>query len=187
MTNTQLQDLLGKQVVELDFVRRHEKLGWSDIRALLGTTNYELLNSQFGFQVLHFKPPKGVGMGYDYKKYNLCVVWDMFRQEYRVFGAEQANIHKVWELDTPEKIEEFQQYFYDYIINMTNDQKLKFMGYTGEINIINTPAPVSPTPMQPGSPKAPEVQKKHVWGRISKVFAPLLDRIKGFFSRKKKK
>lgn len=131
MTNLQLQSILGNNVVELTFERRHPKLGWSNIRGLLGTTNYPLLNGEFGHNVLHFQPPKGIGMGYDYKRYNLCVVWDIFRQEYRVFGAEQVNIRQQFSLSTPEEQDVFMDYFYENIINMTNQQKLDFMGYVG--------------------------------------------------------
>lgn len=133
MHNSQLQSIIGKNVVELDFVRRHPKLGWSNIRGMFGTTNPGLLNGEFGFQVIHFKPPKGVGMGYDYKACGLCVIFDIFRQEYRVFGAEQVNIHKVWPLSTEEETEEFYKYFYDAILNMSNTDKLKFMGYRGRM------------------------------------------------------
>jgi hypothetical protein len=135
MNNSQLQSILGTNVVELTFVRRHPKLGWSDIRGMFGTTNFPLLNGDFGSQVLHFHPPKGVGMGYNYKAYNLCVVWDMFRQEYRVFGAEQVEIRKQFPLNTPEEQEQFMQYFYDYIIGMSNQQKIDFMGYVGNMII----------------------------------------------------
>lgn len=131
MDNRQLQNTIGTHVVELEFTRRHPKLGWSDIRGLFGTTNLALLNSDFGFQVLHFQPPKGVGMGYDYRTKGLCVAWDIFRQEYRVFGAEQISWHRKWSLTNDEEIAEFKQYFYDYIINLSEDNKLKFMGYVG--------------------------------------------------------
>lgn len=131
MQNAVLQQIIGTHVVELEFTRRHPKLGWSDIRGLFGTTNPELLNSDFGFQVLRFQPPKGVGMGYDYKSKGLCVVWDIFRQDYRVFGSEQVTWHRKWPLTTPEEIDEFKQYFYDHIINLSEDNRLKFMGYIG--------------------------------------------------------
>ena len=131
MNNRALQNLLSKQVLELEFVRRHPKLGWSNIRGLFGTTNFPLLNGDFGMQVLRFEPPKGMGMGYDYRSKGLCVVWDIFRQDFRVFGSEQVTIKKAWDLDTEENVEEFSQYFYDYIIDMSNDNKLKFMGYVG--------------------------------------------------------
>lgn len=132
MNNFGLQKMLAENVVELTFVRRHEKRGWNNIRGLLGTTNYELLNGPFGFGVLHFRPPIGVGMGYNYKAKNLCVVWDFFRQEYRVFGAEQVRIRKLFDLSKEEEKEKFYEWFYDYIINMSEQQKFDFMGYEGE-------------------------------------------------------
>jgi len=132
MNNSSLQKILANNVVELTFVRRHQKLRWNDIRGLLGTTNYELLNGPFGYSVLNFQPPKGVGMGYDYKAKNLCVVWDFFRQEYRVFGAENVQIRTVFDLTNEEEKDKFYEWFYEYIINMTDQQKNKFMGYEGE-------------------------------------------------------
>lgn len=132
MNNASVQKILADNVVELTFVRRHEKEGWNDIRGLLGTTNYELLNGPFGFQVLGFRPPKGVGMGYDYRSKNLCVVWDFFRREYRVFGAEQVSIRKVFDLSNQEEKQVFYDWFYEYIINMSDQEKFKYMGYQGE-------------------------------------------------------
>lgn len=132
MTNSSLQKILADNVVELTFVRRHEKQGWNNIRGLLGTTNYELLNGPFGSSVLRFSPPKGVGMGYNYKAKNLCVVWDFFRQEYRVFGAEQVSIRKVFDLTNQEEKQVFYDWFYEYIINMSEQQKSDFMGYEGQ-------------------------------------------------------
>lgn len=129
MNNSFLQSIIGKHVVELEFVRRHPKLGWSDIRGLFGTTNYGLLNGPFGMEVLHFRAPSGAGMGYDYRSKGLCVTWDLFRQEYRVFGAEQVNMRNQWPLSTESEVDEFQKYFYESIHGMSNDDKLKFMGY----------------------------------------------------------
>lgn len=179
MNNGQLQPIIGANVVELDFVRRHPKLGWSDIRGMFGTTNPALLNSEFGFQVIHFKPPNGIGMGYNYKAYNLCVIFDIFRQEYRVFGAEQVNIHKTWPLGTEEEIEEFKSYFYEYIINMSNAQKLKFMGYIGpQAKPINLKPPTGmPSQVTDYQPSIPE--------KLKAKFKELYERIKGWFGRKK--
>jgi hypothetical protein len=180
VNNGQLQPIIGANVVELDFVRRHPKLGWSDIRGMFGTTNPGLLNSDFGFQVIHFKPPKGVGMGYDYRSKNLCVIFDIFRQEYRVFGAEQVNIHKTWPLGTEEEVEEFKAYFYEFIINMSNAQKIKFMGYVG-----GKARPVSLTPPANQQPQVTAHQPS-ITDRLKKKFTEYYERIKGFFSRKKR-
>jgi hypothetical protein len=132
VNNSTLQKILAENVVELTFVRRHERRKWNNIRGLLGTTNYELLNGPFGFAVLHFQPPKGVGMGYDYKAKNLCVVWDFFRQEYRVFGAEQVRIRKLFILTNEDEKKKFYDWFYEYIINMTDQEINNIMGYEGE-------------------------------------------------------
>jgi hypothetical protein len=151
MTNSSVQQMLANNVVELTFVRRHEKLGWGNVRGLLGTTNFALLNGPFGNQVVHFRPPSGKGMGYNYKAKNLCVVWDFFRQEYRVFGAEEVNIRQLFDLTIPEEEEAFYTWFNDYIITMSAQQKLDFMGYEGETlammqktKQVNQQAPVEP-------------------------------------------
>ena len=175
MNNHSLQKLIGSKVLELDFVRRHPLLGWSDIRGMFGTTNPTLLNSDFGFQVLHFQPPKGVGMGYDYKAKNLCVIWDIFRQEYRVFGAEQVNIHKQWNLDTEEDIQIFHNYIYNEIMKMSKADKLKFMGYIGQ---------AAATVQQTQKEQPPVAQS---WTKaLANKWNAFTDRIKNFFTKKKK-
>ena len=130
-SNNGLQMFLATNVCEISFVRRHEKQSWSTVRGMLATTNYPLLNMMLGKKVLNFRPPTGRGMGYDYKSKNLCVAWDIFRQEYRVFGAESAVVKSNMDVTTDKGRREFWQYFELYIKNMTNDQKLKFMGYIG--------------------------------------------------------
>jgi len=177
VNNAALQAILGSKVVELSFVRRHPKLGWSNIRSLLGTTNYELLNGDFGSQVLLFQPPIGVGMGYNYKAKGLCVVWDILRQDYRVFGSEQVVIKQQWDLDTEEDQEIFKQYFYDNIIHMSNQAKIDFMGYVGMPAAIipNKPKTVSPhTPAQPT-----------IGAKIKDKFDGFFKRVRSWFDRKK--
>jgi len=170
VTNAALQIFLGRNVVELSFVRRHKKTSWSDIRGLFGTTNYELLNGEFGKQVLHFQSPKGVGMGYNYKSKNLCVVWDIFRQEYRVFGAEQVTIKQHWDVTTPEGMEVFKQYFYENIINMSQETKLSFMGYIGEQETLYKPNISAQT-------------KNSIYSRMANKAKGFMDRIKQYFKR----
>lgn len=181
MTNSALQHLLGTHVIELSFVRRHPKLGWSNIRSMLGTTNYKLLNGDFGKQVLHFIPPKGVGMGYDYKSKGLVVVYDMMRQEYRVFGSEQVTIHQQWPLNTDEEIEAFHQYFYDNIINMTNQKKIDFMGYLGMPTSMNVPVKPNNIPQ----PKEQPVKQPGIGQAIKNKFKGFYDRVKKWFGNKK--
>jgi len=195
MNNHSLQQILGTHVVELEFTRRHPKLGWSDIRGLFGTTNFELLNSEFGFQVLRFMPPTGDGMGYDYKSKGLCVVWDIFRQEYRVFGSEMITWHRKWPVSTPEEREAFQKYFYDYIINLSQEKRLAFMGYiTMEQQASSTssgPAnnniPSSPTAINRWKNVMSAITKypKTIINRINKSVSDFANRAKSFLNRKK--
>jgi len=188
MNNSELQSLLGAQVLELSFVRRHPKLGWMDIRGMFGTTNYQLLNGPFGHEVLGFVPPKGVGMSYDYKAKGLCVVWDIFRREYRVFGAEQVDITRRYDLNTPEDQAFFEQYMYDKILTMTTDEQNAFMGYIGMANVqsnIQKPMNVAPADAKqaPNNPNKPENSvPKGVTARL-KDFGK---RVAGYFKRKKK-
>jgi len=185
VNNHQLQSILGTNVVELNFVRRHPKLGYSNIAGMFGTTNPALLNSPFGFQVIHFRPPLGVGMGYDYKSKNLCVIFDMFRQDYRVFGAEQVDIHKQWPLTNEEEIVAFEKYFYDYIINMSEDAKEKFIGF---VSIV----PVKPKPPVTSIAKSinkaaasfrkpPKVNKNQNW--VKAAYASVAKGAKAWFNK----
>jgi hypothetical protein len=181
MNNSSVQQMLGQNVVELTFVRRHEKLQWNDVRGLLGTTNYELLNGPFGNTVLHFRPPNGRGMGYDYKSKNLCVVWDFFRQEYRVFGAEQVKIRQLFDLSDPDKMQEFYDWFYEYIINMSNDQKNDFMGYEGEAYAMKQLSRRSPGNLI-NSSQSPD--PKPVSKRVLSVYQNLKDFVLNFNKKK---
>lgn len=182
MTNSSVQALLGNNVVELTFIRRHESLGWRNVRALLGTTNYPLLNGPFGASVLHFRPPNGRGMGYDYKSKNLCVVWDFFRQEYRVFGAEQVSIRQVFDLSKKESEDEFYEWFYKYIATMSEDQKLNFMGYEGESFASMQLARRESQKAQATVAAAP---KPTISSRVSDVYKTFKNKLSNFMRRKK--
>jgi hypothetical protein len=177
MNNNAVQAMLANNVVELTFVRRHEKLGWNNVRGLLGTTNYNLLNGPFGQQVVHFRPPNGKGMGYNYKSKNLCVVWDFFRQEYRVFGAESVNIRQLFDLNNPEEEESFYNWFNEFIITMSAQQKLDFMGYEGEAYAALQSAKQQAQQQEPNTPVVPH--------RITRIYNRVKDFINSF--RKKKK
>lgn len=126
------QVLLQKNVIEARFMRRHHKQEWSDIRGAIITTNWKLLNSYYGFTTLHFNPPKGIGMGYDHRKYNLVVGWDILRQEYRVFGVEHSQIIRLYDVSTDEGQAEFWKIMRDRVMQMTNREKLIYMGYIGK-------------------------------------------------------
>ena len=179
MDNHALQVLLGGNAIELSFVRRHEKLGWSNIRSLLGTTNYKFLNGPFGKQVINFVPPKGIGMGYDYKSKGLCVVYDMLRQDYRVFGSEQVSIRQQWPLTTDEEIAAFEQYFMDKIMKMSDQEKLDFMGYTGNTTSLGyVPNKPNTVPQE-----VPKQQKVSLSQNLKNRFTGFFNRVKKWFAK----
>lgn len=186
MGNASLQALLGNNVVELHFIRRHFKNGWDISRGLLGTTNFSLLNGEFGKQVLFFQPPNGVGMGYPYKSYNLCVVWDIFRQEYRVFGAEQVSIKQQWDVTTDEGQEEFQNYFYEHIQNMSEQDKLDFMGYEPMMAMQSSPnKPVSVKKTKTSPNPKPQTTTPAKKPSIKERYRGFMKRVGDWFRRKK--
>lgn len=126
-----LQRMLQKNVVEARFIRRHEKTGWASVRGAFITTNWELLNDELGYRTLGFSPPNGRGMGYNHRNYNLVVGWDLFRQDYRVFGVENSNILKFYDVSTPEARVDFWVFFRERIMQLTSREKLIYMGYIG--------------------------------------------------------
>ena len=127
------QTLLQKNVVEARFQRRHRKDGWSDTRGAFITTNWELLNGDLGIRTLNFRPPKGVGMRYDHTKYNLIVGWDLFRQDYRVFGVEFSTIRNFYDVSDDQGRAEFWVYFREYIMQLSPREKLIYMGHVGKL------------------------------------------------------
>lgn len=125
------QALLGANVIEARFTRRHDKPGWSGVRGAYVTTNWELLNGDLGLKTLNFKKPNGRGMGYDPKQYNLVVGWDLFRQEFRCFGVENSEIRNFYSVENDVDRAEFWQFFRDYIMQLSPNEKLIYMGYVG--------------------------------------------------------
>ena len=97
-------------------------------------------------------------------------MWDIFRHGYRVFGAEQVDIRKQWDVSTPEGVESFKDYFYESIINMSEQEKMDWMGYLGQQKIIQNPK------------ISPETKRGIVKGLSDKV-TQFIDRMKRFFSR----
>ena len=55
----------------------------------------------------------------------------MTKEYYRSNGYFLSQYNIIDTEDPKEEVEEFKSYFYEYIINMSNSQKLKFMGYIG--------------------------------------------------------
>lgn len=132
MNNVGFQQFLQKNVVECYLIRRHEKPHWSDTRGAFITTSRPLLNSLSGLQSFGFKAPNGRGMGYNPIAKNCIVGWDIFKGEYRVFSfTEGARVMSSYPVNNKINQLKFWNYFADYVLKLTSQQKLKFMGYLG--------------------------------------------------------
>lgn len=124
---TGLLQLLSENVVEVQFRRRNPKGGVGSIRSMLCTNNALLLNSILGKTTLHFKPPKGRGLGYDPRAKGLLVTWDILMQDYRQIPLESVNVLEARPLKTKEDIAKFWVFFNDVLSKMSASQKLQFM------------------------------------------------------------
>jgi len=121
-----LRGLLLTGIVELTFVRRHPKGGWSDVRRMLCTNSRELLTSIAGRIALKFRPPSHTP-SYPAAQYGLVTAWDLLWQDYRQIDTRSCQVVAVIPLKTQNDIEDFWRYFNDVLQKMTPDMKEKFM------------------------------------------------------------
>ena len=121
-----LDNILSQNVCELKFVRRNPKTGAALSRRMLGTTNFNVLNSEigkgvFGFQVPRFQHP------YNRADYNLSFMFDIFRLDWRNIPCESVVLVKIFPATNPTLINEWWKTFKSDILPLTAQQKLEFM------------------------------------------------------------
>lgn len=116
--------LLSKNAAELRFRRRIEKPGFNDYRRMLCTGDKTLLLSAPGKKVLNFVPPYG-SLKYNPASKNLVVTWDIFMQDWRMINCNDVDVIAV--IKTSPDPAEFWKYFYQRLVNMSADQKARFM------------------------------------------------------------
>lgn len=121
---TALSILLQTNAAELRFHRRIEKPGFKDYRRMLCTNDRKLLLSVPGKEVLNFVPPTGQ-LKYDPAAKNLIVTWDIFLQNFRMINCNDVEVIAVIKT-SPEPLE-FWKYFYERLVDMSADQKARFM------------------------------------------------------------
>lgn len=121
-----LLQLCATSVVELRFVRRRAKLGWSPYRRALVSNNRQLLNSAPGQMTLHFMPPTHPPP-YPWIQKNLVCCWDIFWQDWRMIPAESTDVITVFPVQQQEDIDKWWAYFALFIHNMSPQDKIAFM------------------------------------------------------------
>ena len=116
-----LAALLETNIIELKFVRRRAKPGYPDTRRMLCTNSPYILQSDNGYKVLNYKPPKGAPKFNPASK-NLVNAWDIFVQDYRYINANNVDVISVMPAD-----DEFWIYFNDVINTMSSSEKDRFI------------------------------------------------------------
>lgn len=116
-----LAALLETNILELKFVRRRSKPGYPDTRRMLCTNSSYILQSDNGYRVLNYKPPKGAPK-FNAASKNLVNAWDIFVQDYRYINANNVDVISVMPGD-----DEFWVYFNDVINNMSSTDKERFI------------------------------------------------------------
>lgn len=118
--------LLRKHVVELVFVRRHEKPNWNIVRRMLCTNDRNLLLSLPGRLTLKYRPPWNFPP-YDAKEHNLVVAYDIMWLDYRAIPVEGVQIVSAMPTHNKKDQEIFWEYFTWKYLNMASNEKEKFM------------------------------------------------------------
>lgn len=121
VTRPTLETLLLSNVLDLRFTRKIPIVGKSPTRRMICTKSYELLNSTNGKIVLNYVPPKS-GHQLNEAKSNVCVVWDILMQNYRIVSADEVEVLKQMPAN-----DEFWQTFNNEIYTMSTAQKIQFM------------------------------------------------------------
>lgn len=121
-----LRGALLTSVVELVFVRRNPKPGWSNVRRMLCTNNREILTSLAGKVALKFDPPTQ-SPKYNASAHKLVTAWDILWQEYRQINIESCEVLSAMPVSNKQELDNFWIYFNEVLQKMTPDMKIKFM------------------------------------------------------------
>jgi hypothetical protein len=121
VTRQTLETLLLNNVLDLRFTRRIKSADKSPTRRMICTKSFDLLNSTNGKIVLNYNPPKHQKQINEAVK-NVCVVWDILMQNYRIVSADQVDVLR----EMPAN-DEFWKTFNNEIYPMSTDQKIQFM------------------------------------------------------------
>lgn len=116
-----LANLLLQNVCEIRFDRRRIAPGKPPMRRMLCTKSFDLLNSVNGRVALNYRPPHG-GMQINEAVKNVCVVWDIIMQDYRIVSMDTCDLLKTHPAD-----ESFWKYYNESLLPMKPGQKLAFM------------------------------------------------------------
>lgn len=118
---TTLKNTLLTNVCEVKFLRRRPIPWRPPMRRMFCTNCAALLNSFNGKMVLNYYKPRFLP-GYDPDRENLIISWDIFMQDYRNINMDACDL-----IRTIPANEKFWDYFNEYILTMTPQEKMTFM------------------------------------------------------------
>lgn len=120
---TELKRILTRNACELFIFRRRPERapGRPYFRSMLCSNSMELLRSENGIRNLNFRSPRGPKK-VDERKHNLCVVWDIFMQDYRNVAMEDCYM-----IQTIPDDDTFWKYYNDVLSQMSGEQKMRYM------------------------------------------------------------
>lgn len=123
LSKGELDSLLLHNACEIVFLRRRPERakGRPIFRRMLCSKSMELLNSENGIRSLNFRLPGGPPK-IDELKHNVCVVWDIFMQDYR-----NVSMDKCWLVQQIPGDDRFWKYYNEVLYPMSQDQKMNFM------------------------------------------------------------
>jgi len=121
MTPGQLNSMLQNNVLDLKFTRRRPRPGVPATRRMLCTMDATILNSTNGRTVLNYLPPSNT-TPFNLSQNNLCLVWDILMQDFRMVPPESVNVLTRYPGD-----DNFWETFNDTFARMSADDKVSFM------------------------------------------------------------
>lgn len=117
-----LKALLEKNVLEIKFTRRLPKPGVPPTRRMLCTNSINVLQSDPGRKLLHYKLPVKKNPSYNPRSKSIVIAWDILVQDFRCISVNDCDVVAIINDN-----EEFWQYYNDVLYIMTPKQKTAFM------------------------------------------------------------
>jgi hypothetical protein len=114
MSYAGLVEVLQNSVVEVAFVRRIPKLGYTPSRRMLCTNNQQLLNNIESKIALRYRSPMKA-LPYNANSKGLITVWDIMWCDWRHISTESHDIISVMPVRTEEETQKFWVYFDQFL------------------------------------------------------------------------
>ena len=117
-----LKALLEKNVLEIKFTRRLNKPSRPPTRRMLCTNSGNILRSEPGRKLLHYREPIKKSPSYNPRAKSIVIAWDILVQDFRCISVDDCDVVAIINDN-----EDFWSYYNDVLYPMTPKQKSAFM------------------------------------------------------------